>query len=216
MKVEIWSDIVCPFCYIGKRNFETALEALPFRDEIEVEWKSFQLDPTTPKTPTDKSYVEILAEKYGWTAEKAQQNIDSMAEMAKASGLNYQMDKLKRLNTFDSHRIIQLAKTKGLGNEIEEAFFKAYFTEGKDLSQEAVQIEILEKIGLTKDDLKNALQNKVYEDAVRFDIIEAQQIGVRGVPFFVLNRKYAVSGAQPPAGFQQALETAYSEWKSEK
>lgn len=215
MKIEIWSDIVCPFCYIGKRNFEKGLAAFSHPEAIEVEWKSYQLDPEAPEYPSTETYAQILAEKYGWTLEKAQQQIDSMTEMAQAAGLDYKLEKTKRLNTFHTHRILQLAKTKEVANEAEEAFFKAYFIEGKDLIQRGTQIEILESLGLTEADLEEALQQEIYAEAVHADIQEAKEIGVQGVPFFVLNRKYAVSGAQAPEGFLEAIETAYKEWREE-
>lgn len=215
MKIEIWSDIVCPFCYIGKRNFEKGLAAFSNPDAVEIEWKSYQLDPTAPEYPSTEPYAQMLAEKYGWTLEKAQQQIDSMTEMANAAGLDYKLEKIKRLNTFNTHRIIQLAKTKAVGDQAEEAFFKAYFIEGKDLSEKETQIKILESIGLTEEDLEQALNKDIYADAVHADIQEAKQIGVQGVPFFVLNRKYAISGAQAPEGFLEAIETAYKEWKEE-
>lgn len=216
MKIEIWSDIVCPFCYIGKRNFEKGLEGFAHKDQIEIEWKSYQLDPSAPKTPSGKSYVQILADKYGWSLEQAQQNIDNMSAMAKSAGLDYQLENIQRLNTFDLHRIIQFAKTKGLGNEIEEVFFKAYFIDALDLSKKEVLEDILSPIGLTKKDIEEALRTKDYENAVQADIAEAQQIGVQGVPFFVLNRKYAVSGAQAPEGFLETIEAAFKEWKEKK
>lgn len=215
MKIEIWSDIICPFCYIGKRNFEKGLKEFTDKDAIEVEWKSYLLDPSAPKTPNEKTYVQILADKYGWSLEKAQQNIDNMSNMARSAGLDYQLEHIQRINTVDLHKIIQYAKTKGLGDEMEEAFFKAYFVDALDLSQEQVLKEILRTIGLTKTDLEEALHNENYEKAMQADIAEAKQIGLQGVPFFVLNRKYAISGAQSPEGFLEAIETAYKEW-SEK
>lgn len=211
MKIEIWSDIVCPFCYIGKRNFEKGLEKFAHKDDVEVEWKSYQLHPTAPKTPNDKSYAQILSDKYGWSLEHAQQNIDNMTNMAKAAGLDYKLNHIKRLNTFELHKIIQYAKTKGLGNEIEEVFFKAYFIDALDLSKREVLIELLAQIGLTEIEMDEALSNKIYEDAVHADIQEAQQIGVQGVPFFVFNKRYAISGAQAPEGFLETLEVAFKE-----
>lgn len=211
MKIVIWSDIVCPFCYIGKRNFEKGLEKFAHKDDVEVEWKSYQLDPTAPKTPNGKSYAQILSDKYGWSLEHAQQNIDNMTNMAKDAGLDYQLNHIKRLNTFELHKIIQYAKTKNLGNEIEEVFFKAYFIDALDLSKREVLIELLAQIGLTEIEMDEALSNKIYEDAVHADIQEAQQIGVQGVPFFVFNKRYAISGAQAPEGFLETLEVAFKE-----
>lgn len=213
MKIEIWSDVVCPFCYIGKRNFENALKEFPEADQIEVIWKSFQLDPTAPKTPTDVSMAEYLAEKYGWTVEKAQESINSMTQMAKSVGLDYKMDDAKRINTFNLHRMIQFATSQEKGDEMEEALFKAYFTEAIDLSKKEEQVKIMESLGFTEEDLDEVLADETYEEAVKYDLNEAQQLGVSGVPFFVLDRKYAINGAQPVEAFTQTIETAFNEWK---
>lgn len=215
MKIEIWSDIVCPFCYIGKRNLESALEHFPGKEKIEIEWKSFQLDPTVPHSGVQKTYTEYLAQKRGWSTQQTLEAFRSVTESARAAGLEYHLENASVLNTFDIHRIIQLAKTKGLGDQAEEIFFKAYFTEGKNIADKKVQIELLEKMGLTEQDLDTALTEDVYQKAVQADIDEAIQIGVRGVPFFVFNRKYAVSGAQPPQAILETIESAFSEWRQQ-
>lgn len=215
MKVEIWSDIVCPFCYIGKRNFENALKDFSAKEEIEVIWKSFQLNPDISSTEDNGLYESYLSKKTGWSKEETQNAINSMNEMAKSVGLDYKLTHLKAINTFETQRIIQYVKLNNLGNEAEEEFFKAYFTEEKDLTKREVQLQILNKIGFSEDDLEKALTDDLYEKMVKADIAEAKQLQITGVPFFVFNRKYAISGAQPTDVFKQTIETAFEEWKKE-
>lgn len=205
MKIEIWSDIMCPFCYIGKRQLETALQQFPDKD-FEIEWKSFQLDPTITPEPGKDVYT-YLAERKGMTVEQSKEMHKGVAERAKSVGLEYNFDKAVISNSLEAHRIIQLAKTKKLGDEIEEIFFKAYFTEGRDLNDGPTLIELAEKAGLDKNDVLEVLKSdNLYLKEVEHDIEEAQQIGVQGVPFFVFDRKYAVSGAQPVEAFVQTIK----------
>ncbi|RUT72066.1 DsbA family oxidoreductase [Flavobacterium cupreum] len=204
MKIEIWSDIMCPFCYIGKRQLETALAEFP-DDEFEIEWKSFQLDPTISPEP-DKDVFTYLAERKGMSVEQSVEMHKSVAERAKSVGLDYHFDKAVIANSFTAHRIIQLAKTKNLADEMEEIFFKAYFTEGKDLNDGPTLLELAEKAGLDKTETLKVLENeKLFLSDVHSDIIEGQHVGVQGVPFFVFDRKYAVSGAQPVETFVQTI-----------
>jgi protein disulfide-isomerase len=198
MKIEIWSDIMCPFCYIGKRQLETALEQFPDND--------FQLDPTITPEPGKDVYT-YLAERKGMTVEQSKEMHKGVAERAKSVGLEYNFDKAVISNSLEAHRIIQLAKTKNLGDEIEEIFFKAYFTEGRDLNDGPTLIELAEKAGLDKNDVLEVLKSdNLYLKEIEHDIEEAQQIGVQGVPFFVFDRKYAVSGAQPVEAFVQTIK----------
>lgn len=215
MKIEIWSDVVCPFCYIGKRNFENALHQFPGKEEVEVIWKSFQLDPTISKTSEPQLYTDHLSKKTGWSEDETQKAMESMSAMAKLVGLEFNLKGLKSINTFDIHRILQYAKLKDLGSQAEEAFFKSFFTDGKDLTKKETQIEILQTIGLTEADLEKAMSDDLYEKMAKADIEEAKQLQITGVPFFVIDRKYAVSGAQPSEAFTQTLETAFQEWKAE-
>lgn len=205
MKIEIWSDIMCPFCYIGKRQLETALKQFP-ENEFEIEWKSFQLDPSITPQPGKDVYT-YLAERKGMTVEQSKEMHKGVAERAKSVGLDYNFDKAVISNSLEAHRIIQLAKTKKLGDEIEEIFFKAYFTEGRDLNDGPTLIELAEKAGLNKEEVLDVLQSDtLFIKEVEHDINEAQQIGVQGVPFFVFDRKYAVSGAQPVEAFVQTIK----------
>ena len=205
MKIEIWSDIMCPFCYIGKRHLETALSQFPDQD-FEIEWKSFQLDPTIVPQP-GKSVYEYLAERKGMSVEESKQMHAGVVARAAEAGLDYHFEKAVISNSFDAHRLIQLAKTKGFGDAIEETFFKAYFTEGRDLNNKETLMELCVGIGLNALDVKEVLEDETkFANAVRNDISEAQQIGVRGVPFFVFDRKYAISGAQPIEHFEQTIQ----------
>jgi predicted DsbA family dithiol-disulfide isomerase len=215
MKIEVWSDIMCPFCYIGKRNYEKALSKFKHAESVELVWKSFQLDPSTPTTKVEQSTYEYLAERKGWSMKECKEIHQSVTKTAKQAGLVYDFDNVKVANSFNAHRIIQLAKTKGLGDQAKEQFFKAHFTNGRDLNDKNDIVAIAELIGLTKDDMEEALTNSKYEEAVYADIQEASQLGIQGVPFFVMNRKYAVSGAQSPDLFLQTIEKAYEEWKKE-
>ncbi len=211
MKVEIWSDIMCPFCYIGKRKFETALAQFPQKDRISIEWKSFQLAPDI-KTEPGKNINDFLAAHKGISIEQARQMNDQVTQMAKQSGLTYHFDKSVVANSFNAHRFAHFAKHHGRQGEAEEILFRSYFTDGKNIDDYPTLISLGTEIGLDPETLKAALENGIYADDVRADIHEAQQIGVRGVPFFVFNRKYAVSGAQESQAFLETLQKAYDEW----
>lgn len=210
MKIEIWSDIMCPFCYIGKRKFEKALEQFDHKDQVEISWKSFQLNPDM-KTDPAKSINEYLAEAKGWSIEQAKEMNGRVTQMAKGVGLAYDFDKAVVANSFDAHRLIQLAKTKNKGDLAEEHLFKAYFTEGKNIADHSTLMEIGVSIGLNAEDVKQMLEGNKYAQNVKEDIDESQQIGVRGVPFFVFNRKYAVSGAQESDTFLEVLQKAWDQ-----
>lgn len=214
LKVEIWSDIMCPFCYIGKRKFEQALEQFEQKAEVEIIWKSFQLNPQQKDLPEVDMY-DYLAEIKGQSREWSLQMHESVVRMAKGVGLDYNFDIAKISNSFDAHRVIQLAKANGLGDEIEERFFKAYFTEGALMSDPETLVRLATEVGLAEQEVRNVLSSNRYADAVGKDIAESRSLGVRGVPFFVLDRKYAVSGAQSPEVFLGALQQAHTAWRAE-
>jgi predicted DsbA family dithiol-disulfide isomerase len=214
MKVEIWSDIMCPFCYIGKRHFESALAQFADSAQIEVEWKSFQLDPGIPMQFDEKVNVfQYLADRKGISLEQSIAMHDRVTQMAKEAGLVYRFDQAIVANSFNAHRLIQLAKSKGLSDEAEEVLFKAYFTEGKNFGDPEVLKELGKNIGLSDAEIATSQNNQQYADLVKRDLAEADSIGVTGVPFFVFDRKFAVSGAQPAQAFLQALRQAHGEWK---
>ncbi|GIN73891.1 DSBA oxidoreductase [Bacillus sp. J14TS2] len=214
MKIEVWSDFVCPFCYIGKRRLEQALEQFPHQDEVEVEFHSFELDPTTAKDQ-EKTIHESLATKYGVSVDEAKKMNEGVAEQAKSVGLNFHFDTMVPTNTFDAHRLAHFAKTKAKDKEITERLLHGYFSEGKRLSDYEVLADLAVEVGLDRNEVLQVLQNETaYADEVRYDENTAQQIGVRGVPFFVVNQKYAISGAQPMETFVGALEKVWQEEKS--
>lgn len=210
MTVEIWSDVMCPFCYIGKRRFEQALSQFEHAGQVKVRWKSFQLDPSLQTEP-DKSVTQHLAEKKGWTLSYAKDMNDHVTRMAKEAGLDYRLDKAVVANSFKAHRLSHLAGEQGLGDAMEERLFKAYFTEGRNIDDDATLKELGTGIGLDARSVDEVLSGSRYADEVNEDIAEAQAVGVRGVPFFVINRKYAVSGAQSSEVFLGALGKAWSE-----
>jgi len=216
MKIEIWSDIMCPFCYIGKRNFEKALAQFPNKELIEVEWKSFQLDPVMPEVPKYQDDIyKFVADRKGLSYEESKKRHQDLIQYAKSVGLEYNLDKALVTNSMKGHRIIQFAKTKGLGEKAEETLFYAYFTQGKNLNDKATLIELGKEIGLTESEVNKALIDPLYVQKVENDSREAQTLGAKGVPFFVVNRKYAIAGAQQPDEILQTLKKSFSEWQKE-
>lgn len=213
MKIEIWSDVMCPFCYIGKRKFENALKDFSHRDDISVEWKSFQLNPDLVTDPS-KNTIQHLSESKGWTMDYTRQAISHVLNMAKGVGLNYNFDKAVVANSFDAHRLIQYAKSQNKGDHMEEALFKAYFIDGKNTADHATLLSLAAEAGLDKSAAEKVLGSDAFAEDVKKDIREAEQIGVTGVPFFVINRRYAVSGAQDSQVFLQSLEKAWAESQS--
>jgi len=214
MKIEVWSDVMCPFCYIGKRKFEAALAKFEYREFVTIEWKSFELNPNL-KTDLNKSIYQYLAETKGWTEKYARGTAEYVVNMAKEVGLNYDFDKIKVANSFDAHRFTHFAKSMGLQDKAEEALFDAYFTQGKDVSNHAVLIDLGNKIGLDSNELTKVLSSDKFATSVINDQKEAREIGVNGVPFFVMNRKCAVSGAQDVNVFLKNLEKSFVDWQKE-
>ncbi len=208
MTVEIWSDVVCPFCYIGKREFEKALAQFPQRDDVQVIWKSFELDPSAP-AKSELDMYGMLVDKYGGTREDAKARVAGVVQRAKTVGLDYNMDIAVIGNSFDAHRVLQFAKTKDLGDAMKERLFKAYFTEGAQLADVPTLIELASEVGLDGGEVASMLSTTAFTDEVRADEREAQQIGVRGVPFFVIDRKFSVSGAQQSEAFLGALQQGW-------
>lgn len=204
VEIEIWSDVMCPFCYIGKRHLEESLKS--FSDTpIRISWKSFQLDPTIESQP-GKDVYSYLAERKGMSVDQSRAMHADVVARAAEVGLDYQFDKTVIANSWKAHRLIQLAKQKGLDDAIEERLFLAYFTEGEDLNNDETLMRLGVEIGLNPLDIREAVQTELFDGAIRSDIREAQEIGVRGVPFFVFNRKYAVSGAQPVKVFTETIQ----------
>jgi len=212
MQVEIWSDVVCPWCYIGKRRFEKALEQFPQRDQIELVWRSFELDPTSGPSPAQGGQqVQHLAEKYGRSLAEAQGMLDSMTATAAAEGLDFRFDLNRSGNTFDAHRLLHLALAHGQQDQLKERLDYATFTEGSPVSEHAALRGLALEVGLPADEVDDVLASDRYADAVRADIAQAAAYGITGVPFFVVDGKYGISGAQPPEIVLQTLELAWSE-----
>lgn len=215
MKIEIWSDVMCPFCYIGKRRFENALTQFEFKNEIQVIWKSFQLDPSI-KTIPGESVNQYLAERKGIAVADAGKMNDHVTRMASELGLHYDFDKAVVANSFDAHRFSHLAAMHGLGDMAEESLFKAYFTEGKNIADHDTLVQLGIEIGLDPAEIRTMLESDLFSKDVHKDIDQAEEFGVRGVPFFVIDRKYAVSGAQDTSVFLEALRISFAEWKKDR
>jgi predicted DsbA family dithiol-disulfide isomerase len=208
LAVEIWSDVVCPWCYIGKRRFENALAQFEHRDEVDVRFRSFELDPTAPQA-VEGPAAERLAEKYGISVEQAEASQAQLTAMAAAEGLEYHLDRTKGGNTFDAHRLLQLAVDQGVQAEAKERLMHAYFTESLPISDAETLVRVVSEAGVDPEQARATLESDRYADAVREDEHLAQRIGIQGVPFFVLDRRYGVSGAQPAEILVQALEKAW-------
>jgi len=212
MKVEIWSDVMCPFCYIGKRHFEQAIEKLPFKEEIEVNWKSYQLNPDYHNANNETIY-DYLSRSKGMPIEQAKQMTQQVVDMASNAGLKIDFDTNIPANTFNAHRLIHLAAKHNLQNLAEEKLFEAHFVNSRNIGDIGVLVDLAVEIGLDRVEAEEVLSGNQFAEAVRYDIYESQNLGIRGVPYFVMDRKYAVSGAQPVQAFTDALTQSFTEWK---
>lgn len=211
MKVDIWSDIRCPFCYVGKKNFEKALANFPEKTNIEVNWHSFQLDPKMI-TEVDKNALENFSERKGVSISQAKEMYNHVNNAGKMAGIDFDLEGQKVANSYKGHLLLQFAATKNLANEMEEELFKAQLVEGKNIDDEDVLVEIGKSLFLNEEEIKAALHSDDYKFAVSQDISLAQQMGINAVPFFVINDKYGVSGAQPSEVFQEVLEKSWEEF----
>jgi len=210
LKVEIWSDVVCPWCYIGKRRFESALADFEHRDQVEVYWRSYQLDPQAPRT-SELTLNEILASKYGTTRQKAEEMNAHVSSLAAAEGLDYRLEQAHPANTFDAHRLIHLAATHDLQDAMKERLMRAYFTEGQAVGDAGTLVALAVEVGLDAEEARSVLANDTYSDEVADDIHLARELGISGVPFFVINEQYGISGAQPKDVFQRTLKQVWAE-----
>jgi len=209
MKIEIWSDIACPWCYIGKRRFEKALGQFEHRDAVEVVWRSYQLDAVAPASygvPT----VELLAKKYGMTAAQAAEANARVSEQAAGEGLAYRLDRTQAGNTFDAHRLTHLAARYGRQEQMNERLMRAYLEEGELMSDPETLVRLAGEVGLPEAEVRDLLAGEELTQAVRADEYRGQQFGVRGVPFFAIDEKYAISGAQPAAVMLQVLREVWA------
>ena len=210
MKVEIWSDVACPWCYIGKRRFEAATAEFEHRDQLEVVWRSFELDPSAPAR-REGTPAEHLARKYGTTALQAAQMNSRMSDAAAGDGLAYRLDELKMGNTFDAHRLIHLGAERGVQDAVKERLLAAYLTEGEAISDRETLVRLAAEAGLDPLEARAMLDSGRFTAEVRADEREAGELGINGVPFFVLDRRYGISGAQPPELLLEALRQAWQE-----
>lgn len=215
MRVEIWSDVVCPWCYVGKRRFEAALAAFPHRDDVELVWRSFELDEAAPPSPeVAGDYAERLARKYGRGLEAAQQMIDTMTTTAAAEGLDFRFDLMRPGTTFDAHRLLHLALDRGIQDDVKERLDAATFSEGLRVSDHEALVAVVAEAGLDPQEARAVLASDRYADRVRADQAQARAYGISGVPFFVVDGRYGISGAQPAALLTQALQQAWHEHRS--
>lgn len=210
MQIEIWSDIGCPFCYIGKRRFETALEQFAHKEGVEVQYRSFQLDPHADKNPAHDLY-DMLSKKMGRSREEVKQMNQQLANQARDAGLDFHFDGVIPANSEDAHRLIKLAEQKGRGPDMWEALYKAYFTDSKHIGDTDTLLSLAQEVGIDRKEAAEMLEGNQFTQEVRDDGQEASRFGASGVPFYVINRKYAVSGAQPSEVFLQALERVWEE-----
>jgi predicted DsbA family dithiol-disulfide isomerase len=210
MKVEIWSDVVCPWCYVGKRRFETALATFEHRADVEVHWRSFELDPDAPAI-REGDPVQRLSDKYGMTRAQALAADARLTDMAAAEGLEFHLDTARGGNTFDAHRLLHLAAEKGLQDAVKERFMRAYFTESEPVGDPETLTRLAVDAGLDETDVKTVLTSGQYATDVIADEQQAAAYGISGVPFFVVDGRYGVSGAQSPDVLLQTLRTAYAE-----
>jgi len=210
MQVEIWSDVVCPWCYLGKRNFEQALQQFGHGDEVDVVYRSFELDPSAPQGETTPT-VQLLASKYGMSDAQAEAAQRQMEERAAQAGLTFRMEGLRSGNTRDAHRLLQLARERGRQAELVERLHRAYFTDQESIFDHASLVRLATEAGLDAAEAEAVLSSDEYGDAVAADERTAHALGANGVPFFVIDRRYGISGAQPAAVMAQALDQAWAE-----
>lgn len=209
MKVEIWSDIVCPWCYIGKRRFEAALEQFAHTDEVAVTWRSFELSPDSPRR-VEGTLAAMLARKMGRSLEQAEAMNARITGVAAEVGLDYQLDRAQPGNTFDAHRLVHLAAARDLQGVVQERLFRAYFTEGRAIGDPDTLVEVVAEAGIDANEVRDVLEGDRYADAVRADEQRAATFGITGVPFVVIDEAFGVSGAQPSEVFLGALQQAWT------
>lgn len=212
MKIEIWSDIICPFCYLGKREFELALDQFQFKDQIEVIWKSFQLSPTL-KTNTELSIYDHLSREKGIPEEQARSMTKGITDRGKSIGISYNFEQSIVANTLKAHMLLHFAQHVGVQNQIKERLLFLHFTQGVNVDSDDILLEICDEFNLNRAEFQRALETNSLKAEVLNDIEQARVYGITGVPFFVFDRKYAVSGAQQNSIFQRTIQQAFDEWK---
>lgn len=212
LRVDVWSDIACPWCYVGKRHLEQALARFPSREGVEVLWRAFELDPSAPaELPAEIPYSERLAKKYGSSREEAERMIRRMTATAAQDGLDFRFDRIRPGNTFDAHRVVHLAQERSKQDAVKERFFRGYLSEGASIGNHETLIRLAAEAGLDDEEVRATLASDAYALDVREDEEEATELGIRGVPFFILGGRYAISGAQPADVLLRALSLAWQD-----
>jgi len=210
VRVEVWSDVVCPWCYLGKRRLESALSEFPHRDQVDVVWRSFELDPGAPAR-REGSAAEHLAQKYGMSEEQVAASWARLTALAEAEGLEYHLARTQRGSSFDAHRLIHLGGQYGLADAVKERLFRAYFTEGEPIGEPEVLQRLATEAGLPPDEVADVLATDRFASEVREDEDQARRLGISGVPYFVVDGRYGISGAQSADVLREALATAWAE-----
>jgi len=214
LELEVWSDIACPWCYVGKRRLESALKRFPHAAEVHVVWRSFELDPSAPRErPRDVSHVEFIARKYGMSVAQAQKSTDHLVSLARAEGLAFDFANIRSGNTFDAHRLVHLGHERGVQDAVKERLLKAYFEQGELMSDHGTLVRLATEAGLKADEVTDVLAGDTFAAAVRADETQARELGISGVPCFVFDREFGVSGAQNVDVMLSALERAWAERK---
>jgi predicted DsbA family dithiol-disulfide isomerase len=212
LRIDVWSDIACPWCYVGKRRLERALAEFPHAAAVEVVWHAFELDPAAPKERDPSvSHAERIAKKYGISTEQARRNSERLRDTARGEGLAFDFEHIRSGNTFDAHRLVHLGRERGVQGAVKERLLRAYLEEGALMSDHGTLLRLAVEAGLDEREVADVLASEQYTDAVRADEAEAHELGIDGVPCFVLDGRFAVSGAQSPQVLLSALQQAWSE-----
>ncbi len=211
LRVDVWSDIACPWCYVGKRRLEAALATFPHSNDVEVAWRAFELDPTAPRERDRTPYAERLAQKYGSSLAQAQEMITRMVDVAQADGLDFDFERIRPGNTFDAHRVLHLAAERRVQGAVKERFLRGYLTEGEPIGDPETLVRLASSAGLDADEVRAVLTSDRFGAEVRVEEGRATELGIRGVPFFMVGGRYAASGAQPANVLLGALTQAWNE-----
>lgn len=215
MKIEIWSDIACPYCYVGKRKLENALGKFPYADEIEIEWHSYELNPALPKKAEKQSYYSYFAKLHGYTEDDAKDDLKDVISLAKSVGLEYNYDRLIAANTSDALRLVKLAKRYKLADQTEEVLFRAYFTDGEDISDRETLLRLGKEVGLPENEIEALLNGDEFLSEIEKDIRHSEDnLDLEYVPFYLFNNKDVIQGSLADEEYLAVLDKAYQDWKA--